>query len=113
MVGRRPGKTRPLAGRNGGVPKVASSARTDVPTTSAPKPLPHTAAQTSHEPFEQHRCGGDTQRGVQLIVAMPGVGVVLGVDTAGALPTGAGGGKARGMHEVKRATAHHVRTGEN
>jgi len=44
---------------------------------------------------------------------MLGVGVVLGVDTAGALPTGAGGGKARGMHEVKRATAHHVRTGEN
>jgi hypothetical protein len=32
---------------------------------------------------------------------MPGVGVVLGVDTAGALPTGVGGGKARGMHEVK------------
>src|SRR5260370_16108472 len=125
MVGRRTGKTRPRAGRNGGVPKVASSARTDVPppngpgwrpdapTTSAPKPLPQTAAQTSHEPFEQHRCGGDTQRGVQLIVAMLGVGVVLGVDTAGALPTGAGGGKARGMHEVKRATAHHVRTGEN
>jgi hypothetical protein len=44
---------------------------------------------------------------------MLGVGVVLGVDTAGALPTGVGGGKARGMHEVKRATAHHVRTGEN
>ncbi len=54
--------------------------------------------------YAQHRCGGDTQRGVQLTVAMPGVGVVLGVDTAGALPTGAGGGKARGMHEVKRAT---------
>ena len=32
---------------------------------------------------------------------MLGVGVVLGVDTAGALPTSAGGGKARGMHEVK------------
>src|SRR5256885_6979941 len=63
MVGRRPGKTRPLAGHNGGVPKVASSARTDVPppngpgwrpdapTTSAPKPLPQTAVQTSHEPL--------------------------------------------------------------
>src|SRR5258708_37964052 len=108
MVGRRPGKTRPWAGRSGGVPKVASFAWTDVPqpngpglppdapTTSEPKPLPHTAGQTSHEPFEQHRCGGDAQRGVQLTVTMPGVGVVLRVDTAGALPTGAGGGKARG-----------------
>src|SRR6266849_2500420 len=125
MVGRSSGKTRPLAGRNGGEAEAASSPRTDAPppngpgwrpdapTTSAPKPLPHTAAQTSHEPFEHHRCGGDTQRGVQLTVAMLGVGVVLGVDTAGALPTGAGGGKARGMHEVKRATAQHVRTVEN
>jgi hypothetical protein len=51
--------------------------------------------------YAHHRCGGDTQRGAQLTVAMPGVGVVLGVDTAGALPTGVGGGKARGMHEVK------------
>jgi hypothetical protein len=63
--------------------------------------------------YAQHRCGGDAQRGVQLTVAMLGGGRVLGVDTAGALPTGAGGGKARGMHEVKRATAHHVRTVEN
>ena len=108
MVGRRPGKTRPLAGRNGGEALADSSARTDgpppngpallpdAPTTSAPKPLPQTAGQTSHEPFEQHRCGGDTQRGVQLTVAMLGVGVVLGVDTAGALPTGAGGGQVEG-----------------
>jgi hypothetical protein len=44
---------------------------------------------------------------------MPGIGVVLGADTAGALPTGADGGKARGMHGVKRATVHHVRTVEN
>src|SRR5438874_8243139 len=63
MVGRRPGKTRPLAGRNGGVPKVASFAWTDVPqpngpglppdapTTLAPglPPLPHTAAKTSRD----------------------------------------------------------------
>src|SRR5438132_2119606 len=115
MVGRRPGKTRPLAGRNGGEALAASSARTDVPqpngpgwrpdapTTSAPKPLPQTAGQTSHEPFEQHRRGGDAQRGVQLTVAMLGVGVVLGVDTAGALPTGAGGGQVEGVNEVSRA----------
>src|SRR5204863_4548399 len=61
--GRRPGKTRPRAGRNGGVPKVASFAWTDVPqpngpglppdapTTLAPglPPLPHTAAKTSRD----------------------------------------------------------------
>src|SRR5579864_9440354 len=63
MVGRRPGKTRPRAGRSGGVPKVASFAWTDVPqpngpglppdapTTLAPglPPLPHTAAKTSRD----------------------------------------------------------------
>jgi hypothetical protein len=64
--------------------------------TSAPVPPPHTAAKTSCEPSDQHRRGGGVQRGVQLTVAMLGAGVVLGVDTAGALPTGAGGGKARG-----------------
>ncbi len=47
-------------------------------------------AQTSSEPFHQHRRCGDVQRGVQLTVAMLGVGIVLGVDTAGALPSGAG-----------------------
>src|SRR2546428_6562682 len=70
MVGRRPGKTRPRAGRNGGVPKVARCGwtaarppngpgwRPDAPMTWAPgpPPPPHTAAQTSHEPFEHHRC---------------------------------------------------------
>src|ERR671938_807962 len=63
MVGRRPGKTRPLAGHSGGIPKVASFARTDArppngpglppdaPTTLAPglPPLPHTAAKTSRD----------------------------------------------------------------
>src|SRR5258708_10440617 len=103
-----PGKARRRAGRNGGEAGAASSARTDVPppngpgwrpdapTTSAPKPLPQTAGQTSHEPFEQHRCGGDEQRGGQLTVTMPGVGVVFRADTEGALPTGRGAGQARG-----------------
>src|SRR5690348_16475961 len=61
MVGRRPGKTRPLVGPNTGEPQADSSARMDVPppngpgwrrdapTTSAPKPLTQTAAQRSRD----------------------------------------------------------------
>src|SRR5579864_9820824 len=64
MVGRRPGKTRPRAGRNGGEPLATiCSAWTDVPqpkgpglppdapTTLAPglPLLPHTAAKTSRD----------------------------------------------------------------
>jgi hypothetical protein len=59
MVGRRPGKTHPLAGRNGGETLATSGARTvvpqpnglgwwqDAPMTSALTLLPRTAVKTN------------------------------------------------------------------
>jgi hypothetical protein len=38
---------------------------------------------------------------------------VLGVDTAGALPTGVGVERREGVNEVRTSTAHHARKVEN